>query len=248
MDENRMEGRRLALFDMDGTLLAWDTQVLFAGYVCRRFPWRRLLFLPFFCCLPLAALRLWGDGRMKRIFLGYLWRMPRTKLEELAMSFADEVAGTLIYPEMKKRLDVHRMHGDLCIMATASPGFYADAIAVRLGFDDVLSTSIEIGERVPFFPSMPGGNNKGERKVERLRAMKLLSEDCVDEEDVFAYSDSSADLPMLLAAKWKILVNPSPRLCSRLGGERVKVLEFPLPWRGKAEKMWKFAVEMFGLR
>ncbi len=247
MEHNYKDGRSLALFDMDGTLLAWDTQVLFSGYVCRRRPWRRLLFLPFLCCLPLAILRIWGDGQMKRIFLGYLWGMPRAELDELASAFASEVVQTLIYPEVKRRLDDHREQGDLCIMATASPGFYADAIAERLGFDDVLSSPVEIGEKVAFFPPIPGGNNKGERKVVRLREMGLIALQSEGEtKEIFAYSDSSADLPMLRIARWKILVNPSSALCSAFGTEGVEVIRTPLPWRGITGKMLQFARVMFG--
>ena len=69
-----MEGRHVngqpenpggvALFDLDGTLLAWDTQVLFCGHVVRREGWRRLLLLPWLLASPLAPVL--GAGRMKR--------------------------------------------------------------------------------------------------------------------------------------------------------------------------------------
>ena len=44
MTDERKEGG-LALFDMDGTLLPWDTQYVFSCFVVQRHPWRRLLLL-----------------------------------------------------------------------------------------------------------------------------------------------------------------------------------------------------------
>ena len=52
---------RIALFDLDGTLLAWDCQLLFRHFVLRREPWRGiflpvfLVFLPFAGCLGNGA-------------------------------------------------------------------------------------------------------------------------------------------------------------------------------------------------
>ena len=56
----------IALFDLDGTLLPWDCQLLFRQHVTRREPWR-ILFLPLFlAALPLAPLL--GTSRMKRVY------------------------------------------------------------------------------------------------------------------------------------------------------------------------------------
>ena len=74
-------GKGIALFDLDQTLIAWDTQLLFCNWVLRREPSRRaylLLFLPF-----LVLARVLGSEGLKRIFLSFLWRMPRQRLEEL---------------------------------------------------------------------------------------------------------------------------------------------------------------------
>ena len=56
--------RGAALFDMDGTLLPWDTQYVFSCFVVRRHPWRRLLIFLFLACIPLYILRIWDENRM----------------------------------------------------------------------------------------------------------------------------------------------------------------------------------------
>ncbi|MFR0849420.1 hypothetical protein [Akkermansia sp.] len=69
MTDGRKKGG-LALFDMDGTLLPWDTQYVFSCFVVQRHPWRRLLLLLFYlACLPLFFLGIWDETRMKRVVI-----------------------------------------------------------------------------------------------------------------------------------------------------------------------------------
>lgn len=44
----------LALFDLDQTLVPWDTQLLFCNCVLREEPWRRVYLLVFLPFLPLV--------------------------------------------------------------------------------------------------------------------------------------------------------------------------------------------------
>ena len=74
--------RGTALFDLDGTLLPWDCQLLFCHRVLRAQPWRRFYLLVFLPFVPLA--KGLGAGPMKRIFLSYLWRMERAESERHA--------------------------------------------------------------------------------------------------------------------------------------------------------------------
>ena len=75
----------IALFDLDGTLIAWDCQLLFRHFVLRREPWRGIFLPVFLVFLPFAGLL--GCGRMKRVFLSYLWRMDPEKLGGLLAGF-----------------------------------------------------------------------------------------------------------------------------------------------------------------
>ena len=61
--------RAIALFDLDGTLIPWDCQLLFRHFVVRREPRRALLLPVFLIFTPLACLL--GTECMKRIFLSY---------------------------------------------------------------------------------------------------------------------------------------------------------------------------------
>ncbi|MCC8149155.1 HAD family hydrolase [Akkermansia sp.] len=244
MTDERKEGG-LALFDMDGTLLPWDTQYVFSCFVVRRHPWRRLLLLFYLACLPLFFLGIWDETRMKRAFLCYLWRLPAETVLQYGREFAG-LAEAWIYPELRERLQKHREEGDACVMVSASPSFYTEPLGRLLGFDAVLGTDVVLDGRMPLMPELPLGNNKGKVKVERLRSMGLLPEQGV-RKDSIAYSDSAADIPMLLACRRQVLVNPSRNLKkdARLAG--AECLYPPSPWRSPQEKKWKIVLFVMGM-
>src|SRR5207247_10761121 len=105
----------------------------------RRAPWR-LLFLPLVAVSMLAyVLRLIDRGRLKevnhRLLLG--GRIHPRELRPLVESFADEQVATNIRPGARKAITRDKAEGRRVILATASYRLYADAIAERLGCDDV---------------------------------------------------------------------------------------------------------------
>lgn len=240
-----LNGRSVALFDMDGTLLPWDTQYVFSCFVVRHHPWRRLLVLLFLACIPLYILGIWDENRMKRAYLIYLWGLPGETVAQYGREFG-LLAQEWIYPELKERLQEHQRNGDLCLMVSASPSFYAEPLGDLLGFDGVLGTDVLLEGRMPAMPELPNGNNKGYVKVERLRAQGVLPERGVLQ-NAAAYSDSSADMPMLLSCGRRVLVNPSPSLKgdARLAG--AECLYPPTPWNGKCDKIWKIFLFVIGM-
>jgi HAD superfamily hydrolase (TIGR01490 family) len=217
----------IALFDLDGTLLPWDCQLLFRHFVTRREPWR-VVFLPVFLAfLPLAPLL--GAAGMKRVFLSFLFGMPKEALEDHAEAFSEAVM-LRIYPELRAEIGRHRASGNLLILASASPEFYVRHIGEKLGFDLTLGTQVEPGH---LFPDLD--NHKGAAKVERL--MKLLPASYFEDgclRNSHGYTDSTADLPMLGICQRATLVNPKPALTAIGGAEGWTILRPARPWRSAA--------------
>lgn len=240
-----LNGRGVALFDMDGTLLPWDTQYVFSCFVVRRHPWRRLLVLLFLACIPLYILGIWDENRMKRAYLIYLWGLPAETVARYGKEFG-LLAQEWIYPELKERLQEHQRNGDLCLMVSASPTFYAEPLGDLLGFDGVLGTDVLLESRMPAMPELPAGNNKGCVKVKRLRAQGVLPEHGVLQNST-AYSDSSADMPMLLSCGRRVLVNPSLSLKEDARLAEAECLYPPTPWNGKCDKIWKIFLFVIGM-
>jgi phosphatidylglycerophosphatase C len=216
----------IALFDLDGTLLAWDCQLLFRHFVLRREPWR-IVFLPVFLSfLPLAGLL--GAGRMKRIFLCFLWRMHPEKLADYSRNFAKSLMPA-IYPEMRDELERRRAAGDFLILASASPEFYVSDIGRELGFHLTLGTVVETGR---FFPRLV--NHKGAAKVTRLKHELPTSYfENGQLRRCHGFTDSRADLPMLELCQAATVVNPPPRLAALADQSGWRIVRPARPWSSR---------------
>ena len=217
MNAVEKESRGVAFFDLDLTLVAYDSQLLFCNHVLHKEWWRRAYLLFFAPCLVLYAAKILGDRQLKRIFLSFLWRMRKERLEELVASFVEEVLPKVQFDEIVEEVAKQREAGRRLILSTASPTFYAGAIAERLGFREFYGTEVAIGDRMALFPRFVGANNKGSAKIEAMR--EILPPGGVPIADSYAFSDSSADLPLLELVEHPVMVHPSEAL-RRFGEER----------------------------
>ena len=237
---------RYAFFDLDGTLLPWDTQLLFADFVLRRQPWRRVLLLPVLLVLPLKAVGLVSSRFVKRVFLGFLAGMSGAEVLALAEEFAGHVVDRWIWPEMREAIEARRREGCILVLNTASPSFYAEPIARRLDFSHCLSTDVEIPERMPWIPVFPGANNKREAKIVAMRERGPLSPDTVlPIPGSWTYTDSSADLPLLTCAEHGVLVDPRPALAA-MAQERGWTILRPSPEVSRVRRILAAVAMCFG--
>lgn len=230
----------IALFDLDGTLIAWDCQLLFRHFIVRREPWRGIFLPVFLGYVPLAGLL--GTERMKRVFLTYLWRMEPEKIARYSREFAESVM-PLIYPEVRAMLERKRAEGHFTILASASPEFYVAEIGRILGFDLTLGTLVEMG---PFFP--PLVNHKGSEKVRRLR--EVLPASYFENgrlRHCHGYTDSRADLPMLELCGSTTVVNPSPELTALAEKNGWEIVRPARPWTSRCAFAIRAAALLLGI-
>lgn len=230
----------IGLFDFDGTLIAWDCQLLFRHFILRREPWRGVFLPLFLALLPLAGLL--GAARMKRVFLSFLWRMSDEKLRGYSRDFAKSLMPS-IYPELRAKLEFHRECGHLLILVSASPDCYIEEIGRDLGFDLVLGTPVRPG---PLFP--PLANHKGAAKVERLKS--LLPPAYFEHgklRHAHGYTDSRADLPMLALCESVTVVNPSRALATIAEKAAWEIVRPERPWKTRAGFSLRVAAMLFGL-
>jgi len=230
--------RGYALFDLDQTLIPWDTQLLFCDFVLKQKPLRRLYLLVFVPLLPFA--KLIGTENMKRVFLTYLWGMRREELEELAEAFVAEHFSKTFYSEMLEVLEQEKKSGRTVVLSSASPEIWVAPIAQKLGVDYFFATTVVVDPKVQLFPKLIGGNNKGANKLVKMREILPDGFD-PSSGDVLpnshGYSDSHADLPMLRICEEASLVHPTEKLKIASAGESWKVYEPSRPTSGK----WSFA-------
>ncbi len=192
----------IALFDMDGTLFAGDSQLRFCRWVLRKHGWRRLYLAAVAPCGILRGLRIFNTERMKRAFLAYAWHMPTQQLQQLCQDFVQQEILPALYPPVLAKLRAHQAAGDTTVLCSASPDWWTRLVGQALGFTHTIGTPTEPFERVPFMPAIPPpGNNKGANKLIRLAGIGITHADV-------GYTDSAADLPMLSICNRAVLVNP----------------------------------------
>ena len=256
--------RRVALFDLDFTLLPHDTMFLFANFVLRRRPWR-LLYL--FVFAPFVLVRLLGlinEVPLKRAFFSFLWRMRKDQVDQLAREFVERDVMPRMYPEMLEILKRERAAGHELVLNTASPTFFVQYIASALGFDHSFASPLEIPERVPLLPRFTGPNNKGQRKIEMMREAGLLktpattpadpyAPDARDPQVALAATDSTADLPMLALAERGLLIHPDRAKFERKTGRPLSgfsdwtIYEPERPYSGRGAEYRAAVFQMLGL-
>ena len=235
---------RLALFDLDGTLLAHDTQLLFCQFVLRRHGLRRL-FLPVVAAFAPAGLAGVLDAReLKRIFLSYLWLMPADRVTALAREFAETTVPPMVFPEMAAEIERHRRAGRTLVLNSASPEFYVREIGRVLGFDHSFGTRVVLAPRQPLIAEIEGANNKHGAKLPPMEQAGLLP---CEAGDSWAYSDSTADLPMLRLVKNAVCINPGARLTALAAQEDWAVLRPARPWRNRRGHAWTVLCQLLGI-
>jgi len=206
---------RLAIYDMDRTITRMATYTPFLIYSAARIaPWR-LLLLPVLLLAMLAYVGKAIDrGRLKeighRLLLGRY--LSRERLEPLVAGFAERTIASNVYPEAIDRIAADRAEGRRLVLATASYRLYAEAIAQRLGFDDVIATGSIIGLDARVHAKIDGENCYGPAKLRMIEAW--LGAEGIERRaaHIRFYSDHASDAPVLEWADEGVAVNAHDRL------------------------------------
>jgi len=212
----------LAIYDMDRTVTRTATYTPFLLHCAlRRAPWR-LLLLPAVALSMLAyGARLIDRARLKeinhRLLLGRTIRPA--DLAPLVDSFADRQVATNIRPGARAAIARDKALGRRLVLATASYRLYADAIAERLGFDDVIGTASIIGLDQRVHARIAGENCYGPAKLRMIAEWVEASGLAGVHGHVRFYSDHVSDRPAFEWADEPVAVNPHGKL-RQLAGQR----------------------------
>jgi HAD superfamily hydrolase (TIGR01490 family) len=199
-----------AVFDLDRTVTKRATYIPFLLSVARRRP-VKLLYAGAIVLAGLAyKLGLISRGRVKEFMLRTIvGKATRAEVADLAESFVAACLGHGLRPGARRALAEHRARGDNLILATASFDFYVERLGRQLGFDAVIATRAAWDQSGRLLGRIDGENCYG---AEKLRRLEEALPELRGRYRVIAYSDSHADLPLLLWAERGVAVNPSRRL------------------------------------
>jgi HAD superfamily hydrolase (TIGR01490 family) len=203
---------RLALFDLDDTLLHGDTDVLWCDFLVERGMLDRAAFTP--RNKEMAARYRAGTVsalEFAEFYLGTLAGRSPAQWEPLRRDFLQQCIVPRIARAAMALVRGHREAGDRVVLTTATNRFLTELTAQHLGIDHVLATEPELRDGL-FTGRVAGTPNMREGKVTRLHAWLAGQGESLGRMHSTAYSDSINDLPLLEAVDVAVAVHPDARL------------------------------------
>ena len=200
----------LAIFDLDHTLIAsdsdneWPKYLMQKGIVDQAFVEKKNDYF--------YQQYLQGCLNVDEFLAFQLEPLTHFSMEELAQMHAEFMQDFIlptITDKARQLVTQHQQAGDDLLLISATNEFIITPIAHEFGITEVIGVSLEIGEDGRYtgqyvgVPSYQGG------KIVRLE--QWLSEkgkSRSDYEDIYFYSDSRNDLPLLKEVSRPVAVNP----------------------------------------
>ncbi|MCG7898242.1 MAG: HAD-IB family hydrolase [Candidatus Thiodiazotropha lotti] len=200
----------LAIFDLDNTLLAGDSDYLWGRFLVEQGivdgeQYER------------ENERFYEDykaGRLDihefmRFSLKPLRKNPPEKLNQWRALFIEEKITPLISKQARQLVEKHRQAGDLPLIITATNAFVTSPIAQRFGIDHLIATEPEQIDG-HYTGEVAGTPSFREGKVSRLN--DWLDEFEQSMQGSWFYSDSHNDLPLLEQVEHPVAVDPDQTL------------------------------------
>lgn len=207
--------RRLAVFDLDGTLTRADSFGPFVLGLLREHPLRALrLPLLFFPALG-YLLRIVDRGGLKSAIIRLLFGgMPRAAMEAFADGYARHVVDRQMFAEGVAALNAHVAGGDRVVLLSASPDLYVPRIGTLLDVHETHCTRIRWnGDRLD--GRLDGLNRRDEEKLRVISQLRAANPGL----PVIAYGNSAPDLVHMRHCDEAVYVNADSALASRLTAE-----------------------------
>jgi HAD superfamily hydrolase (TIGR01490 family) len=209
-----MSKHRLALFDLDNTLLAGDSDVLWCEFLIAK----GVLERETFARRNAEMERRYREGTVgtrefAHFYLGLLAGKTPEHWEPLRQEFLVSQVVPRIPRAAVALVDRHIDAGDLVIMTTATSRFITELTALYFGIEHLLAIEPEIADGV-FTGGSTGTLNMRSGKVQRLQEWLASHSHDFAKFRSTAYSDSINDLPLLEAVNEPIAVDPDPRLAA----------------------------------
>ena len=207
-----MKPMQIALFDLDHTLIPFDSGSMFTQHLAS------LGALDDgFEAQYLEYCRGYADGTvdmfaMHRFTVGALGAHDPATLARWLHDFRGAIAQR-VPPAALELVARHRAARDACALVTATTRFVAEAFAAVFGLTDVLATEPEIDAQGRYTGEIVGRACFREHKIAHVEAwLARRGASWDDVERSWFYSDSINDLPLLEAVTDPVVVDPDPAL------------------------------------
>lgn len=198
--------KKIAVFDLDGTITCKDTYVAFLLLCLKKRPLRILRGgeLIFYLLIHKTGLR--SNHWLKSKYLGTVaGGLGGAELDKIVEEFCVATKERNFKPKALAELDKLRSQGYTLVLATASFGFYVERLFSILNMDHLLCSEAMLDADGKITGDLDGKNCIGEEKASRLQDLMVTQQWGSVER---AYSDDLVDLPLFKMANKAFVVDP----------------------------------------
>jgi len=205
--------RRLAVFDLENTLIASNVVESFSWLATRRLdPAERARYVLKTITEAPGLLKL--DRQDRTDFLRHFYRRyedaPVEQIQTDAAEMLSQLIVTKAFPEGLRRVREHRALGHRTILITGALDFAVQGLSPL--FDEIVAAEMSVTSEGRYTGEMvtvpPTGEARADILLEYCGAESIRPDECV------AYADSSSDLPLFETVGFPVAVNPETRLAA----------------------------------
>ena len=203
---------RLALFDLDHTLLDGDSDQLWCDFLIDK----GLLDKAIFSAKNMAMAHDYKSGAVDvqafcEFYIGTLTLKSPQDWEPLRQEFLRAWVVPRLCAGGKAQIKAHQANGDRVVMTTATNRFITELTAAHLDIKELIATEAEIQDGL-FTGRTSGVLNMREGKVRRLLTWCIEQSLNWEQLETWGYSDSINDLPLLEAVTHATVTQGDPKL------------------------------------
>jgi HAD superfamily hydrolase (TIGR01490 family) len=205
--------QNLALFDLDNTLLAgdsdynWSIFLIGEGLLDEKTHHERNE--QFYQDYKNGNLDIYAFLKFQ---LQPLAQHPKAFLDELHKKYMEKVIRPMMTQKAQDLVNQHKSNGDLCMVITATNSFVTKPIATAYGIEHLIGTDPEMVDG-QFTGGVTGTPSFQQGKVTRLNEwLAARGQSLADFETTYFYSDSHNDLPLMKLVTHPIAVDADPTL------------------------------------
>ena len=200
----------LALFDLDNTLIAGDSDHGWGEFLVGK----KIVDADYYKQMNDQFYQDYQNGRLDmsaylEFSLAPLGKLSHVELKQLHSQFMEEVIEPLWLTKAETLLQKHRDSGDTLMIITSTNRFVVEPICNKLGVEHLIATELE-QKNDQYTGQVSGIPSYKEGKVTRLN--QWLEQSGLDMAGSSFYSDSINDLPLLEIVDHPVTVDP----CSQL--------------------------------
>lgn len=215
----------LAIFDLDNTLIAGDSDHLWGEFLVAQQRVDATTFKAkndqFYEDYLKGELDIYA---YQRFVLGVLARHSLVELAALHQQFMDEVITPIMLPKAHELIAKHRELGHFIMIITATNDFVTAPIAEAFGVDHLIAVTAERDESGGYTGEVVGTPSYHAGKITRLNEW-LADNPQYSLEGSYFYSDSFNDLPLLRLVEHPLAVNPDDTLAAEAQAQGWPILD-----------------------